>query len=106
MTVLFNFQLVAGFYYEGSVAVWNGNNVVGATNITNMYQSFPGTDHVVHCLDCQPVATGDTRTVLVACQGEVKYDGDDRVRPFTQTFMLIKHGEVWKVASDCLRFLD
>ena len=89
------------------MVVWNGNNAVGTANITNLYQAFPGTEHHIHCVDCQPV--GDTqgqRTVLVACQGEVKYDGAERIRTFTQNFILIKQGEVWKVASDCFRFLD
>ncbi len=106
---VFRLQLIAGFYSEGSLVIWNGNNVVGAENITRLYQSFPGSEHIVHCLDCQPVATGDVqsqKTVLVACQGEVKYDDTNSIRPFTQNFMLVKQGEVWKVASDCFRFLD
>lgn len=105
----FFFQLIAGFYSEGSVVVWNGNHVVGASNITSLYQSFPGSEHKVHCLDCQPVTTGDVqsqRTVLVACQGEVKYDDTNSIRSFTHNFILVKQGEVWKVASDCFRFLD
>ena len=87
--------------------MWNGNDRTGAVNITNFYQSFPGSDHVVHSIDSQPVADSQgQKTVLVACQGEVKYDGQDKVVPFAQHFLLTKQGDVWKVASDCFRFLD
>lgn len=88
------------------MVVWNGNDRTGLVNIANFYQSFPGSEHEVLSLDCQPVADSQgQRTVLVACQGQVKYDAKQEV-PFAQHFLLTKQGEVWKVASDRFRFLD
>ena len=57
--------------------------------------------------DCQPVQDGQGQTtVLVVCHGTVKFDGQRNDELFSQNFMLSKQGEVWKVGSDCFRFLD
>ena len=45
-------------------------------------------------------------TVLVCCEGIVGYEEQSREQPFTQNFLLVKQSDVWKVGSDCFRFLD
>ena len=45
-------------------------------------------------------------TVLVCCEGVVNYDGQSNEQPFTQNFLLVKQADVWKIGSDCFRFLD
>lgn len=71
----------------------------------SFYQSLPGTSHRVLSYDCQPVLSS-TSTVLISCKGMVKFDGETSERRFSQDFLLNKEGEVWKVGSDCFRFLD
>ena len=46
-------------------------------------------------------------TVLVSCEGVVKFDGHSNDQElFSQNFLLTKQGGVWKIGSDCFRFLD
>lgn len=99
------FQVMSGLYSDASLAIWNGNTQSGASNIMNFYQSLPGTVHKVQSLDCQPVLSS-SNTVLISCKGTVKFDGEASEKRFSQDFLLNKEGEVWKVGSDCFRFLD
>lgn len=100
-------QLISGFYSDSSLLVWNGHTKSGVVDITNFYQSLPGSEHALLTFDCQPVADGQGQTtVLVVCGGLVKFDGQDNEENFSQNFLLSKQGEVWKVGSDCFRFLD
>ena len=49
-------------------------------------------------------------TVMVNCEGAVSFEvqpGEQHnEEPFSQNFLLVKQGDVWKVSSDCFRFLD
>ena len=54
---------------------------------------------------CPTDAQGQT-TVMVCCEGDVKYDGQSSEQPFTQSFLLVKQADVWKIGSDCFRFLE
>ena len=100
-------QLISGFYSESSLLVWNGHAKSGAVDITNFYQSLPGSEHALFTFDCQPVADDQGQTtVLIVCGGLVKFDGQDSEENFSQNFLLSKQGDVWKVGSDCFRFLD
>lgn len=100
-------QVIAGFYSDTSFVVWNGHPKTGSAEIASFYQSLPISQHTVTCFDCQPVQDGQGQsTVLVACQGMVKFDGQQHDELFSQNFILSKQGEVWKVSSDCFRFLD
>ena len=96
---------MSGLYSDNSLVVWNGNANSGAGNIMNFYQSLPGTVHRIFSFDCQPVLTSSS-TVLISCKGAVKFDGQPSEQRFSQDFLLNKEGEVWKVGSDCFRFLD
>ena len=100
-------QVISGFYSDTSFVVWNGHPKTGSTEISTFYQSLPGSQHTVSSFDCQPVQDGQGQSsVLVVCQGVVKFDGHREDEPFSQNFILSKQGEVWKVGSDCFRFLD
>lgn len=100
-------QVIAGFYSDTSFVVWNGHPKTGSTEIASFYQSLPISEHRVTCFDAQPMQDGQAQSsVLVACHGMVKFDGQPREELFTQNFILTKQGDVWKVASDCFRFLD
>ena len=100
-------QVIAGFYSDTSFVVWNGHPKTGSTEIASFYQSLPISEHRVTCFDAQPMQDGQGQSsVLVACHGMVKFDGQPREELFTQNFILTKQGDVWKVASDCFRFLD
>ena len=103
-------QVISGFYSDTSFVVWNGHPKTGSTEIASFYQSLPGSQHSVSAFDCQPVQDGQDgqgqSSVLVVCQGTVKFDGQKEEELFSQNFILSKQGEVWKVGSDCFRFLD
>lgn len=87
--------------------VWNGHPKTGSTDIATFYQSLPGSQHTVTAYDCQPIQDGQGQSsVLVVCQGLVKFDGQNNEDLFSQNFILTKQGDVWKVGSDCFRFLD
>ncbi len=59
---------------------------------------------------CSSLCPGDPNqtTVLVSCDGMVRYAPHDQPREetFAQNFLLTKLGDVWKISSDCFRFLD
>lgn len=96
---------MSGFYSNASRVVWNGNTHSSAAKISDFYQSLPGSNHRVFSYDCQPILSAAS-TVLVSCKGVVKLDGEREERKFSQNFLLSKEGEVWKVASDCFRFVE
>ena len=96
---------MSGLYSEASLVIWNGNAQSGVGRIVQFYQSLPGTTHKVMSLDCQPVLSSSS-TVLISCKGAVMFDGEDTEKRFSQDFLLNKEGEVWKVGSDCFRFID
>lgn len=102
---MFDIQVMSGLYSAASLVVWNGNARSGASNIMDFYQSLPGTIHRVISLDCQPILSSPS-TVLISCEGTVKFEGQAAEERFSQKFLLNKEGEVWKVGSDCFRFLD
>jgi hypothetical protein len=45
------------------------------------------------------------KTILVIVEGLVKFDGH-KAENFSQNFLLTVEGAVWKVASDCFRFIE
>ncbi len=97
---------MSGLYSAGSLVVWNGNAHSGAAGIMAFYQSLPGSTHHIISFDCHPVLSNVTSTVLISCMGTVKFDGEPAEKKFSQNFLLTKEGEVWKVGSDCFRFVD
>lgn len=104
-------QQLTGFYYEGSLVVWNGNPYSGVQDISVFYQSLPNSQHTIECFDCQPVLDSQgTTTVMVNCEGVVSFDvqpgNQHNEESFSQNFILVKQGDVWKLSSDCFRFLD
>lgn len=91
------------------MVIWNGNTKCGASDIMNFYQSLPGTTHKVLSFDCQPMSSTSSigsSSVLVSCLGSVKFDGQTQEQRFSQNFLLNKEGAVWKVTSDCFRYVD
>ena len=45
-------------------------------------------------------------TIMVVVEGTISYEGH-KARSFSQNFILTAEGgTVWKVASDCFRFID
>ena len=44
-------------------------------------------------------------SILVVTEGWVKYDGHDD-ESFSQNFLLAEQSGVWKIVSDCFRFID
>ncbi|CAH3113928.1 unnamed protein product [Pocillopora meandrina] len=103
-------HLMSKLYSENTTIVWNGNVVKGGSaKVTDFFNNLPATEHTLHSLDCQPVSDqaipGQT-TVLVVVEGLVKYDGH-KMHRFSQNFLLTAEGgTVWKVASDCFRFIQ
>jgi len=80
-------------------------------DISTFYQSLPTSEHSLLSYDCQPVMDGSQTgqsNVMVVCQGVVRYSGHggEQTANFSQNFLLTKQGEVWKIGSDCCRFLD
>lgn len=103
-------HLMAKLYSANTTIIWNGNVVKGGPEIvTEFFNGLPATEHTLHSLDCQPVSDqaipGQT-TVLVVVEGMVKFDGH-KAELFSQNFLLTAEGgKVWKVASDCFRFIE
>ncbi|XP_068719163.1 NTF2-related export protein 1-like [Montipora capricornis] len=103
-------HLMSKLYSSDTTIVWNGNVVKGGSEVvTEFFNSLPATEHTLHTLDCQPVSDqaipGQT-TVLVVVEGLVKFDGH-KAEHFSQNFLLTAEGgTVWKVASDCFRFIS
>ncbi|KAK2551106.1 NTF2-related export protein 2 [Acropora cervicornis] len=102
-------HLMSKLYSSDTTIVWNGNVVKGGSEVvTEFFNGLPATEHTLHSLDCQPVSDhaipGQT-TVLVIVEGLVKFDGH-KAELFSQNFLLTAEGgKVWKVASDCFRFI-
>ncbi|EDO49593.1 predicted protein, partial [Nematostella vectensis] len=100
---------ISKLYSKNATVVWNGNAVKGGTEqLTEFFTNLPTSEHTLHTLDCQPVSEqaipGQT-TILVIVEGLVQYEGH-KAKNFSQNFLLTVEGTVWKVASDCFRFLD
>ncbi len=96
-----------GLYSNNSLVVWNGNSKSGSSSIIEFYQSLPGSSHRLFSFDCHPVQIASSATsVLVCCMGSVKFDGQSSEKRFSQDFVLTKTGEVWKVDSDCFRYIE
>ena len=51
------------------------------------------------------VVTPNQTTILVTAEGTVSF-GDGRPEYFNQNFMLTALDNVWKIASDCFRYID
>ena len=49
-------QLISHFYADDSMMLWNGNAYTGSSEISSFYQTLPPSEHVLHSVDCQPVA--------------------------------------------------
>eukprot|EP01006_Ploeotia_vitrea_P037239 TRINITY_DN66105_c13_g1_i4.p1 TRINITY_DN66105_c13_g1~~TRINITY_DN66105_c13_g1_i4.p1 ORF type:complete len:135 (-),score=6.63 TRINITY_DN66105_c13_g1_i4:160-564(-) len=56
-------------FYDGSAnLVWNGHGVKHeGTQIQNLLQSLPQTNHDITSIDCQPVAGGDCVLTASSC---------------------------------------
>lgn len=56
---------------------------------------------------CAPTAQvyGGATAVLVSAEGSVQYESEGKPHNFTQQFVLLEQDGVWKIASDCFRFL-
>ena len=112
------------FYSDDSVVLWNGNAYTGSSSITSFYQALPSSEHVLHSVDCQPVSgklykfqnarfkisslevTGEQSTVIVTCEGEVKYEeSNSQWEIFSHHFVLKKIGDVWKIVNDTFRVI-
>jgi len=100
---------LAKMYLETATASWNGNKVVGNTDIQKFYQDkLPKTDHMLTSLDAQPVASafvGSQTTILVSVAGNVSFQCMKH-KPFQQTFLLTARGDHWKVATDTFRYQE
>ena len=44
-------------------------------------------------------------SILVVTEGRVKYDGHED-ESFSENFLLAEQSGVWKIVSDCFRFID
>lgn len=97
-------------YAEISTVVWNGNAYAGTTKINEFFVSLPATAHKLTSMDCQPInriATSNRISILVVCEGYVKYGNEKERKYFSQTFfLLLSDNEKWKIISDCFRFID
>ncbi|XP_031572588.1 NTF2-related export protein 1-like [Actinia tenebrosa] len=97
------------FYSANATVLWNGNVVKGEPDkLMDFFTNLPSSQHTLHSLDCQPVtdqAIPGHKTILVIAEGSVKYDGH-KVENFSQNFLLTVEGTVWKVASDCFRYIE
>ena len=51
------------------------------------------------------LAFGGATAVLVSAEGQVKYETEKKSHGFTQQFVLLQQDGVWKIASDCFRFI-
>lgn len=70
--------------------------------------SLPASEHILLCLDAQPVvddAVAGQLTYLIAAAGTVKFQ-DNASKPFQQTFIITAQGDKWKIVSDCFRLQD
>ena len=97
---------ICKMYLDTATASWNGNKIDGAADIQKFYlDKLPKTDHQVHSLDAQPVASafvGGQTTILVQVAGAVVFQ-DTKAKPFQQNFLLTAQGDHWKVATDTFR---
>ncbi|XP_065063660.1 NTF2-related export protein 2-like [Rhopilema esculentum] len=99
---------ISRLYTASSVLIWNGNPNHGETKIIEFVTNLPNTKHIIQSLDCQPildVVTPNQTTILVTAEGTVSF-GDGRPEYFNQNFMLTALDNVWKIASDCFRYID
>ncbi|XP_065177628.1 NTF2-related export protein 2-like [Sycon ciliatum] len=101
-------HVMAPLYSDASQFLWNGWCGHGLAQVMQLLQRVPSSEHTLHTLDCQPVAAaacnGSTQ-VLVSTEGHVKYDGDGKTHCFSQQFVLLSEDGVWKILSDCFRFI-
>ncbi|XP_070553919.1 NTF2-related export protein 2-like isoform X2 [Ptychodera flava] len=101
-------QKLSKLYLDTASLVWNGNACNGIAEIAKLFEQLPSSDFKVETLDCQPIieeATGSHTSILVNISGNVKFQ-DSKVHIFHQNFILTIQGDVWKIASDCLRFQE
>lgn len=101
--------MIAHFYADDSLLLWNGNPYMGSSEISSFYQTLPPSEHVLHTVDCQPVPdiAGEQSTVIVTCEGEVQYEGSNNPSEiFSHHFILKKVGDIWKVTNDTFRFTN
>ena len=100
---------LASLYTDVSTVVWNGNGYRGVSQINEFFINLPATVHEITSMDCQPInkiASQNATSILVVCEGTVRY-GDERQRKhFSQNFLLMSENNTWKVVSDCFRFID
>eukprot|EP01006_Ploeotia_vitrea_P037237 TRINITY_DN66105_c13_g1_i2.p1 TRINITY_DN66105_c13_g1~~TRINITY_DN66105_c13_g1_i2.p1 ORF type:complete len:172 (-),score=20.82 TRINITY_DN66105_c13_g1_i2:345-803(-) len=93
-------------FYDGSAnLVWNGHGVKHeGTQIQNLLQSLPQTNHDITSIDCQPVAGGDSpKLMLVEVHGIVTYGGDTKFS-FDQTMLCALAPTAVKFVYDCYRW--
>ncbi|XP_065667745.1 NTF2-related export protein 2 [Hydra vulgaris] len=102
-------HLLQKLYTDMSSVIWNGNGYHGLTSINNLFINLPITSHELSTLDCQPissVACPDRTSILLVCEGAVKYGNEKQRKYFTQKFILMDVNGNWKIANDCFRFID
>eukprot|EP00794_Sanderia_malayensis_P004417 gene4417-5007_t len=101
-------HLLAKLYTDSSIFIWNGNPVKGSGSLMEFLTNLPATQHNILSLDCQPVseiATPGQTTILVIVEGTVSCN-EENPKYFSQNFMITALDNVWKIASDCFRFID
>ncbi|KXJ12559.1 NTF2-related export protein 1 [Exaiptasia diaphana] len=105
---------VPKLYSASSTVVWNGNVINGdLEKLMDFYTNLPSSEHTLYSLDCQPVtenAIPGRNTILIVVEGCVKFEGH-KSENFSQNFLLTvegssEGGQVWRVASDCFRFIE
>ena len=102
-------HLLSKLYTNLSTVIWNGNAYHGQSKINEFFINLPGTAHELSTVDCQPVnqiASPDRTSVLVVCEGNVRYGDDRRRKYFTQNFLLMSDNNTWKIVTDNFRFID
>jgi NTF2-related export protein 1/2 len=101
-------RLAALLYTDRSIIVWNGNPYRGLSQINSLLLNLPATKHELSSIDCQPINKEAiaNKSMLVVCEGTVKYDQERQPRHFSQNVVLVSENNLWKIISDCFRFVD
>lgn len=95
-------------YLDAASLNWNGNVIAGPADIVKYIENLPSSEHVIESLDAQPVSnlvTNGQITILVSVGGTVKYH-ENKIKAFTQNFVLTSQNNTWKIVSDNLRTVE
>ncbi|KAH7637692.1 NTF2- export protein 2 [Dermatophagoides farinae] len=99
-----NRHLIGQLYHDTATLIWNGNHIVGKTNIVQFYMNLPAIDTNLHGIDSQPVSqiiSKDHTSILVTCNGRMAINR--KQQHFNESFMLIAENNVWKIVTDTFR---